>query len=95
MQRSARVDCQFEVRPGRGALILRVSGRLSEVQVPALLEVCEDADPLMILELDQLMSADAVGLDALLHIEQRGVLLVGLPEYLRVKLRFLARERHS
>ncbi len=45
------------------------------------------------MELDDLISADAVGIDALLRIEQQGAELVGLPEYLRLKLEFLAREQ--
>ena len=39
------------------------------------------------------MSADVVGVDALLRVEEQGAELVGLPEYLRLKLTALARER--
>ena len=44
-----------------------------------------------IVELDELVSADAVGLDALVRIEQHGAELAGLLEYLRFELDALKR----
>jgi len=40
----------------------------------------------LVVELDELLSADAVGVDALRRIEERGAMLVSLPFYLRLKL---------
>lgn len=66
-------------------MVVRLAGRLGEVHVPDLLAVC--AQPAQtVLELDELVSADAVGIDALLRIEQQGARLVGLPQYLRLEL---------
>ena len=71
---------------------MHLAGRLANQEVPELLAACiADAPP--ILELDELVSADAVGLDALLRIEEAGGELIGLPEYIRLKLNVLARER--
>jgi len=65
--------------------VVRLAGRLGEVHVPDLLATC--AQPAQtVLELDELVSADAVGVDALLRIEQQGARLVGLPQYLRLEL---------
>ena len=72
--------------------MVHLAGRLDEAHVPILLEACAQAlRP--IVELDELVSADAVGLDALLYLEQQGARLKGLPEYLRLTLDTLARER--
>ena len=54
-----------------------------------LLEACAQAKQ-PIVELDELVSADAFGIDALFRIEQQGARLVGLPEYLRLTLETLA-----
>ena len=73
-------------------MIVHLAGHLSEVHVPELLASCADAaNP--ILELDELVSADAVGLDALQRVEQQGAQLVGLLEYLRFELDALRRKQ--
>jgi hypothetical protein len=86
------VHCRIECRRENALLFVHLAGRLAEAHVPDLLAACaQAAQP--ILELDELVSADAVGLDALLRMEQRGARLVGLPEYLRLTLEGLARDR--
>lgn len=72
--------------------MVHLAGHLSEAQVPELLAACADAQAPLI-ELDELISADAVGLDALVRVEQRGAQLVGLLEYLRFELDALIRKR--
>jgi hypothetical protein len=54
--------------------------------VPAFLEACATERAGLVIELDELLSADAVGLDALRRLEEQGALLVALPFYLRLKL---------
>jgi hypothetical protein len=71
--------------------VVHLAGHLSEAQVPELLAACAETAPLI--ELEELVSADAVGLDALVRIEQRGAQLVGLLEYLRFELDALSRKR--
>ena len=86
------VHCQITVRRDNDRVVVHLAGRLAGKEVPDLLEACT-ADRPPILELDELVSADAVGLDALLRIEDSGGQLIGLPEYIRLKLNVLARER--
>jgi hypothetical protein len=88
----ARVLCRIEWRRENSLLVVHLAGSLGEAHVPDLLAVCAQA-PQPILELDELVSADAVGLDALLRIERQGARFVGLPEYLRLTLETLARDR--
>jgi len=71
---------------------VHVAGRLSEAQVPDLLEASAKAAEPPLLELNELVSADAVGLDALWRLEERGAELIALPEFLRLKLQVLARD---
>jgi hypothetical protein len=88
----ADVHCRIEVRLENNRHVVHLAGRLAGKEVPELLEACiADAPP--ILELDELVSVDAVGLDALLRIEERGGQLMDLPEYIRLKLNVLASER--
>jgi len=90
---ASTVLCRITIRQENDRLIVHLAGRLGGEQVPDLLEVCSSPDRPPILELDELMSADVVGVDALRRIEAQGAELVGLPEYLRLKLTTLARER--
>jgi hypothetical protein len=88
----AAVHCRIQLRRENNRVVVHLAGRLAGQEVPELLEACGSGEP-PILELDELVSADAIGLDALLRIEEGGALLIGLPEYIRLKLNVLARER--
>jgi hypothetical protein len=87
------VTCRIEARYERDRWVVHLAGRLTEAQVPALLETCARGTEPPLVELDDLVSADVVGIDALLRIEQQGAEFVGLAEYLRLKLEVLAREQ--
>jgi hypothetical protein len=87
------VLCRIITRRENDRLVVHLAGRLGEAQVPELLEVCEQSNPPPILELDELLSADGIGIDALLRIEAHGVEFIGIPQYIRLKLDVLARER--
>jgi len=87
------VVCRIETRHENGRTVVRLAGRLSDSQVPDLLVACAQSGEPTILELDELVSADTVGIDALLRIEHQGARLIGLPEYLRLKLESLSRSR--
>jgi hypothetical protein len=86
------VHCRIQVRRENDRVIVRLAGRLAGREVPELLAACIADEP-PILELDELVSADAIGLDALLRLEAGGAQLIELPEYIRLKLNVLARER--
>jgi hypothetical protein len=87
-----RVPCRIETRQESGRLVVHLAGHLSDAEVPALLEACAQSAEPAHLELDELISADAVGTDTLSRLEEQGVRLVSLPEYLRLKLRVRKRE---
>jgi UDP-N-acetyl-D-mannosaminuronic acid transferase (WecB/TagA/CpsF family) len=89
------VLCRIESRRENGRLILHVAGHLVEANVSDLLQLCgQEAEP-PIVELDELISADAIGMDALMQLRERGAQLRSLPEYLRLKLANHAREPKS
>lgn len=73
---------------------MRLAGHLSEAEVPDLLQVCA-TDTTVRLDLDELLSADVVGIDALLRIEEQGAHILNLPEYLRFELETQARRRRG
>ena len=80
------MQCRIEIRQENERVVVRLAGRLGEAQVATLLEACSQTKEPPRLELDDLVSADAVGIDVLLRIERDGAELVGLPQYLRIKL---------
>ncbi len=84
--------CQIACRRENLRLVVHLAGRLCKAQVADLLEVCAPAVR-PIVELDELLSADAAGIDALLRLEQQGARLVGLPGYSRPEVEILARQR--
>ena len=86
--------CRIQLRRENGRVVVHLAGHLSGVQVPELLASgAEPANP--ILELDELVSADAVGLDALQRVEQQGAQFVGLLEYLRFEVDALRRKQRT
>jgi hypothetical protein len=72
--------------------IVRLAGRLGEAQVPELLMACGEASPLE-LDLSDLLSADAAGLEALQRVQARGATLVGVPGYFQLQLASSSRTR--
>lgn len=65
--------------------IVRLAGRLSVAQVPELLIACAADLPLQ-LDLSDLVSADAPGIEALQGLRRKGATLVGTPGYIQLKL---------
>jgi len=87
------VLCRIHAARENDRVVVRLAGRLTEAEVPDLFEACAKAGQPPVLELEELVSADAVGVDALFRLELQGAQLNGLPEYLRLKLDALMRER--
>lgn len=81
----ASVDCWIGVVQEGNRRLVRLAGRLSAAQVPELLTVCTGAVPLQI-ELTDLVSADAAGIEALQLLRSRGATLSGAPGYLQLQL---------
>jgi hypothetical protein len=83
---SPGVLCRIDVQQDELRPVVHVIGRLSEAQVPALFETCATLGDSPIIELGELISADAVGVEGLRRLQKRGAHLHGLPEYLRFEL---------
>jgi hypothetical protein len=79
------VDCWIGVETEDGRRNVRLAGRLSAAQVPELLLACTGRLPLE-LNLADLVSVDAAGVDALKRLRRGGATLVGTPGYIQLKL---------
>lgn len=79
------VDCWIGVAQEQGRRVVRLAGRLAEAQVPDLLMACSAPEPTH-LDLSDLMSVDAAGLEALRRVEARGTVLIAVPGYIRLQL---------
>ena len=79
------MDCWIGVVQEPDRRLVRLAGRLSAAQVPELLRACADALPIQV-DLTELVSADAVGVDALQRLRGRGATLSGAPGYLQLKI---------
>jgi hypothetical protein len=77
------VDCRIQVVQEQQLCTVRLAGRLNEVQVYELFSVCARAAGQVQIDLTDLLSADAVGLDALRRLRVDGAELVGVAQYLR------------
>ena len=86
------VDCWIGVAQEQGRRVVRLAGRLAEAQVPELLMACSAPEPTH-LDLSDLMSVDAAGLDALHRVEARGTILISVPGYIRLQLEAPSRAR--
>jgi hypothetical protein len=87
------VECLIEVVEGADVRLIRLAGRLAEAQVPELLRVCDAAVVPLQLHLGNLMSLDAVGLETLHRLRQRGAALIEVPTYIELRLNSLAARR--
>jgi anti-anti-sigma regulatory factor len=77
------VDCRIDVVTEPDRCTVQLAGRLKAAQVPELRHVCATAAGRLRIDLTDLLSADAVGLDALRQLRRSGAELVGAARYLR------------
>ena len=80
------VDCWIGVVKEADRLVVKLAGRLSAAQVPELLTACADDEGALELDLSDLVSADAPGIEAVQLLRGKGARLVGVPGYIRLKL---------
>jgi hypothetical protein len=86
------VDCRFDVEKGAARDLVRVAGGLTAAHVADFLVLWEgltrEVTPGHDVEVDlsDLLSVDAVGLDALRRVAHAGTKLVGASHYIRMKL---------
>jgi hypothetical protein len=84
------VECLMEIVDGSDHRLIRLAGRLAEAQVPELLLVCSNKSLALQLHLGDLISLDAVGLNALHELRRGGAQLLEVPAYIQLKLDILS-----
>lgn len=80
------VECLLEIVDSPDLRLIRLVGRLTDAHVPDLLQACAAAGRTVRLELRDLVSIDAAGLDVLRRLRHRGTLLVDAPVYIQLKI---------
>jgi ABC-type transporter Mla MlaB component len=79
------VECWIGIVTEGDRQIVRLAGRLSAAQVPELLIACADQAAIE-LDLTDLLSADASGIEALQRLRRKGATLSGTPGYIQLQL---------
>jgi hypothetical protein len=79
------MECRIDVNQQAGVYVVRVAGRLTDVQVPDLLRVCGTLAPLQ-LDLAQLDSATGIGIEALKRLQKSGAQIVGATHFIQLLL---------
>jgi anti-anti-sigma regulatory factor len=81
------VECRIQVvHQSEEATTVYLAGRLEAAQVHELRGICATVTGRIRIDLTDLLSADAVGLDALSRLRRSGAQLVGVAHYLRRRL---------
>ena len=88
------MECWIGVGQEGDRRIVRLAGRFAEAQVPELMQVCASGGPVC-LDLTELVSTDAAGLEALSRIREQGAMLTGAPTYIQLRLDSIARKSRS
>ena len=71
--------------------MIRLADSLAEAQVPELMQVCAAGGPIS-LDLTDLVSTDAAGLEALSRIREQGAMITGAPTYIQLRLDSISRK---
>ena len=79
------MDCWIGIALEGGRNVVRLAGRLCDAQVPELRRACEGRSS-VVLDLTDLMAADAAGIEAIRSIRRSGAVLVGTHGYIQLKL---------
>jgi hypothetical protein len=77
------MECRIQVEARSEACTVSLAGHLRAEQVPELYRLCGSIGSRLRLDLTDLLSADAVGIDALRRLGHGGAELVGVAQYLR------------
>ena len=80
---TSTMECRIQVDPRPDACTVSLAGHLRAEQVPELCRVCATVASRVRIDLTDLLSADAVGIDALRRLGQGGAEFVGVAQYLR------------
>ena len=79
------MDCWIGIANEGDRRVVRLAGRLCDVQVPELRRACEGRSAL-VLDLTDLLAADPTGIEAIRTIRRSGAVLVGTHGYIQLKL---------
>lgn len=79
------MECRIDVEYKAGCYVVRVAGRLTDVQVPDLIRECATHSPVQV-DLTQLDSASSVGLEALQRVQKAGAQIVGATQFIQLLL---------
>jgi ABC-type transporter Mla MlaB component len=79
------VDCWIGVVQEADRRLVQLAGRLTVAQIPELLGACVEGLPIQ-LDLTELVSVDAAGIEALQRLRDHGAKLLGAHGYLQLKL---------
>ena len=79
------MDCWIGVIHEADKCLVRVAGTLTRAQVPELVKACSQCGAL-VLDLQDLVNADAAGIDALRNLRSAGASLVGTSGYIQIKI---------
>ena len=77
------MECRIQVVAQEDGCVVLLAGRLKAAQVHDLRRICATATGRVRIDLTDLLSADAVGIDALSRLRREGAELVGVAQYLR------------
>jgi hypothetical protein len=80
------VECRIEVVDEPDHRLVRLAGRLADLQVPDLVRVCSESAMALQLHLGYLISVDVVGLETLHRLRERGATFIDVPAYIQLKL---------
>jgi anti-anti-sigma regulatory factor len=87
------VDCRIEIVESTDRLLLRLSGRLTAAHAHELLDASRGTRRPVQLNLRELISVDAVGLEVLHDLRHDGAQLLEVPVYIKLKLDGLSSKR--
>lgn len=82
---ATHMECRIDITHQAGIYVVRVAGRLTDVQVPDLLKACGTLSPLQ-LDLAQLDSATGIGIEALQRLQKSGAQIVGATHFIQLLL---------
>jgi hypothetical protein len=85
------VECWIGVGQEGDRRVVRLAGRFAEAQVPEFMQVCACGGPIS-LDLTELVSTDAAGLEALSRIREQGAMITGAPTYIQLRLDSISRK---
>ena len=78
--------CRIEVRELRSVRTVSVAGQLADAHVPDLLLACGQPSAMLQVDLADVVSTDAIAVEALRRIRDAGAELVHVPGYIQLKL---------